>query len=65
MENYEYKVEQIKFQSEDHLGETARFLHKMSEQGWRLASLDIKQQLQQNFETLKIVLMHRKEEPTS
>jgi hypothetical protein len=64
MENYDYKIEQIKFKSDDHVGEVAKFLHQMSEQGWRLASLDIKNQLQQNIETLKVVLMHKKEEGT-
>lgn len=62
MENYEYKVEQIHFKTDDHIGEVAKFLHQMSEQGWRLASLDLKAQLQQNFETLKVVLMHKREE---
>jgi hypothetical protein len=62
MENYEYKVEHLNFKSDDHVGEVAKFLHQMSEQGWRLASLDIKNQLQQNLETLRIVLMHKKEE---
>jgi hypothetical protein len=62
MEHYEYKVEQLNFKSDDHLAETAKFLHKMSEQGWRLASLDIKNQLQQNLKSLKVVLMQKKEE---
>jgi len=62
MENYDYKVEQLHFKSNDHVAEASRFLHQMSEQGWRLASLDIKNQLQQNLETIRVVLMHKKEE---
>ena len=61
MEYYEYKVEHLRFMTEDHLGEATKFLHKMSEQGWRLASLDIKEQLQKNYESLKVVLMQKKE----
>ena len=62
MENYDYKVEQIRFQSSDHLAEAAKFLHEMSEKGWRLASLDLKNKLIQETESVEVVLMHNKEE---
>jgi hypothetical protein len=62
METYEYKVEQLHFLSNDHVAEVSKFLHQMSEQGWRLASLDIKSQLQQNLEIIKVVLMHKKQQ---
>jgi hypothetical protein len=62
MENYDYKIEQIQFKSKDHLGEAAKFLHEMSEKGWRLVSLDLKNKLMQETESLDVVLMHDKEE---
>ena len=62
MESYDYKIEEIHFTSKDHLAEAAKFLHEMSEKGWRLASLDLKNKLLQETESLEVVLMHDKEE---
>ncbi|MEI6815813.1 MAG: hypothetical protein WCL14_04315 [Bacteroidota bacterium] len=61
MINYEYKVEHFRFKTNDHLTEITKFMHEMSSKGWRLASLDLKNKLQQNLECIDLVLMQKKE----